>query len=593
MAKHKMIYPTLAMALDAEYRTDDLKKLAGFICPKVPTRKAERIEAIVGTFFKDLKKVFEQLSPLGQNAVSETVHTWGGIFEGRMFAAMYSASPWPRSENSCGVTWDLIHLFLINGHIPTDLLGKLKSIVPKPPDDEIDYIDADIAEDDYFDEECTVRETSRAALANLSTLLNLVADKKIRVSAKTGRATAATVRKLDDLLYDGDWYDSDGNEGDEIGPIQSFAWPLLLQGGGLAKADGSFLKLTPAGRKALKNDVAGGIKTAWKKWEKTKIIDEFSRVTAIKGQKSNRGRTMTSLVRRRPMINMLLEDLQPGKWIEIDELARVIQATSLYSFDMVNYGWKLYFLDQHYGHLDYHDTWPLLQLRYLLVYLFEYCATLGLIDVVYKSPHGARPDYQSCWGADDLTFLSHCDGLQYVRVNYLGAFAFGRIDEFEEKKDNSVLYAFDGRDVIFTGDNTIPPGQALYLEKIAERKEVDRWRLSVSSLLSAIRGGESLAEIRMMLVDASAAGFSKEVEQLFKDVEQRTTAFVDVGKTTLIECSSEFRKLALTHKKLSSLCLPAGEKYLAVLPGKEKLFAKALESAGFIIGHNRVVRQGR
>ncbi|MEA3548967.1 MAG: hypothetical protein U9R66_15075, partial [Thermodesulfobacteriota bacterium] len=543
MAKHKMIYPTLAMALDAEYRTDDLKKLAGFICPKVPTRKADRIEAIVSTIFDDPKKVFDQLSPLGQNAVSETVHTWGGIFERRMFAAMYSASPWPRSENIYGVTWDLLHLFLINGHIPMDLLEKLKSIVPKPPDDEIDYID-DITEDDYFDEDCIVRETSRAALANLATLLNLVADKKIRVSAKTGRATAATVRKLDDLLYDGDWYDDD-----EIGPMQSFAWPLLLQGGGLAKVDGSFLKLTPAGRKALKNDIAGGIKTAWKKWEKTKIIDEFSRVTAIKGQKSNRGRTMTSLVKRRPMINMLLEDLQPGRWIDLDELARVMQTTSLYSFDMVNYGWKLYFLDQHYGHLDYHDTWPLLQFRYLLVYLFEYCATLGIVDVVYKDPQGARSsDYSSCWGTDELSFLSHCDGLQYVRVNDLGAFALGRTDEFEVKNDNIDLFAFEGSDLLFIGDGTIPPGQALYLEKIAERKEVDRWRLSASSLLAAIYGGESLAEIKMMLGDASADSFSKEVEQLFKDVEQRSTAFVDVGKTTLIECGSEFRKQALTHK---------------------------------------------
>jgi hypothetical protein len=48
-----------------------------------------------------------------------------------------------------------------------------------------------------------------------------------------------------------------------------------LQGGGLAKADGWFLQLTPAGRKTLKKDFPGGIKTAWQRWEKTKIIDEF------------------------------------------------------------------------------------------------------------------------------------------------------------------------------------------------------------------------------------------------------------------------------------------------------------------------------
>ncbi len=573
MAKHKMIYPTLAMALDAEYLTADLKKFTAVICPEMPTRKDERIEAIVRIIFNDPQSVFRQLTSLGQNAVSETVHTWGGILEGRMFVNKYFASPWSQPEGSDERNVNLLRLFLINGHIPTDLLKKLKDIVPRPPEDDIGYTEY------VDDDESTVRETARAALANLATLLNLVVDKKIRVSAKTGRATAATVKNIDDLLHDGDWYDED-----EIGPMQSFAWPLLLQGGGLAKGDGSFLKLTPAGHKALKKDLAGGIKTAWTKWEKSKIIDEFSRVTAIKGQQSSRGRTMTSPLKRRPMINTLLEDLQPGRWISVDELDRVMQTKSIYSFDMVNYDWKLYFLDQHYGHLDYNDTWPLLQFRYLLVYLFEYCATLGLIDVVYEDPHLARDDYKSCWGTDELTCLSHCDGLEYIRVNDLGAFVFGHTDEFEEKKESADLYAFEGADLFFVGDGVIPPGQTLYLEKIAERKEVDRWRLSVSSLLGAINSGESLAEIRTMLAEVSSAGFSVEIEQIFKDAEQRSTAFVDVGKTTLIECHREFRKQVLAHKKLSNLCLPAGEKHLAILPGREKEFAGALESIGFVIG---------
>ncbi|HID72594.1 TPA: UDP-glucose/GDP-mannose dehydrogenase family protein [Candidatus Micrarchaeota archaeon] len=283
---------------------------------------------------------------------------------------------------------------------------------------------------------------------------------------------------------------------------------------------------------------------------------------------------MTTPVRRRPMIHNLLEDLQPGRWIDLDELNRVMQSNSLYSFDMVNYSWKLYLLDQHYGHLDYHDTWPLLQFRYLLVYLLEYCATLGLVDVAYRDPGGARSDYHECWGTDDLTFLSHCDGLQYIRVNDLGAFVLGYTDSYEVKNDNSEVLEFEGTDLLLIKGTSLPPGQTLYLEKIGERKNGDRWSLSITSLLGAMKGGESLAEIRKMLESISSAGFSTEMEQLFQDVEQRSTAFVDVGKATLIKCDTEFRKQVLTHKKLSGLCLPAGENYLAVLPGKEKLFAK-------------------
>ena len=576
MAQPTHIFNTLSDALDITYRTADLQTIASIICATVPTRKAERIEAIVTTLFKDPETIFNQLHPVGQSAVAETIHNWGGHYEGRMFINKYSSSPFALPEGSDKRTERLIDLFLVQRQVPRDLMEKLRAFVTKPTEDEIHYVDDDTVLGDHY----TVRETSRPALENLATLLHFTADKKMRVSAKTGQATTATSKKIDDLLYEGDWYD----EEDEVFPMQSFAWPLLLQGGGLAKADGSFLKLTPAGRKTLKNDLPNGIKTIWKKWEKSKIIDEFSRVTAIKGQKSHRGRTMTSLAKRRPMINMLLEDLEPGKWVSVDELLRVIQATSLYSFEMVNYDWKLYIVDQHYGHLDYHDTWQFLQFRYLLVVLFEYYATLGIVDVTYQSPYEARTDYLECWGSDELDFLSHCDGLQYIRVNDLGAFALGHTDEFVIQNYSDNLYTFEETEILFTGSDTVPPGQVLYLEKIAERKEIDRWHLSATSLLGAINAGESLAAIKETLGTLSSTQFSKEIDLLFQEVEQRSTAFVDMGKATLIKCNREFRKQILTHKKLSNLCLPAGEMHLVILPGKEKAFAGLLESLGFVIG---------
>jgi len=576
MAQYQKNYPTLEMVLDAEYLTADLKKLADLICSRVPSRKDERIQTIIQTLFNDLPGIFGKLSPLGQHAVSETVHTWDGVFEGRMFINKYMASPWSPAQNNGRRKKELLDLFLISSRMPGDLLERLQTIAPMPPKDNVGYTE----NEDVLDEGLTVRETSRAALENLATFLTLAADKKIRVSAKTGKATAATVRKMSDLLYEPDWYDDP-----ELGPIQPFAWPLLLQGGRLAKADGSFLQLTPAGRKALQKDLAGGIKTAWQRWEKTKIIDEFSRVTAIKGQKANRGRTMTSPVKRRPMINTLLTDLQPGKWISIDELARVMQTKYSYSFEMVNYDWKLYFSDQHYGHIDYNDTWPLLQFRYLLIYLFEYCATLGLVDVAYQHPQGARyEDYSSCWGTDDLLYLSHCDGLQYIRINELGAFVMGHTDDYVAQEGKNDVYAFDGTDLLISDAGAIPPGRELYLEKIAERTEVDRWRLTISSLLTAISGGESLTEIRKTLESSAAKKFSRELEQLFNEARQRSTAFVDVGQTTLIECTPESRKKALTDKKLRSLCMPAGEKYLVAVPGKELKLAMAIKSTGFILG---------
>ncbi|MDY0221720.1 MAG: hypothetical protein RBR67_11340 [Desulfobacterium sp.] len=124
------------------------------------------------------------------------------------------------------------------------------------------------------------------------------------------------------------------------------------------------------------------------------------------------------------MINEALTCLAPGRWIGVDELERFMCSES-YTFQMTNYEWKLYFGDPHYGLLDYNDTWPLLQLRYLFIYLFQYCATLGVVDICHKHPNNARPEFRSCWGADDEPFLSQCDGLMQIRLNNLGAYVLG------------------------------------------------------------------------------------------------------------------------------------------------------------------------
>jgi hypothetical protein len=44
--------------------------------------------------------------------------------------------------------------------------------------------------------------------------------------------------------------------------------------------------------------------------------------------------------------------------------------------------------------------------RYMLCLLFEYAATLGLVDVAFIPPAGARRDYHKLWGTDDLLFFS-------------------------------------------------------------------------------------------------------------------------------------------------------------------------------------------
>ena len=56
----------------------------------------------------------------------------------------------------------------------------------------------------------------------------------------------------------------------------------------------------------------------------------------------------------------------------------------------------------------------ILEGRYTLAVMFEYAGTLGLLDLNYVHPIGARNDFQANWGSDDLGALSRYDGLRAI-----------------------------------------------------------------------------------------------------------------------------------------------------------------------------------
>ena len=107
-----------------------------------------------------------------------------------------------------------------------------------------------------------VRCTAPDALSNLVAVLELTADGQMRCSAATRRPLTATVRLVEDALVAGDYYDGadlrprtahhgTGAHRDGGEPIAAFAWPMLLQAGGLARLAGTGLELTPRGEAVL------------------------------------------------------------------------------------------------------------------------------------------------------------------------------------------------------------------------------------------------------------------------------------------------------------------------------------------------------
>jgi hypothetical protein len=261
-----------------------------------------------------------------------------------------------------------------------------------------------------------VRWTAPDALSNLVAVLELAADGQLRYAAASRRPSAATVKLIEDVLVAGDFYDSGE-------PIAAFAWPLLIQVGGLARLTATRLELSPRGRATLERPSYEALGALWARWLASVSQDELARIEAIKGQR--RPGTLTSAVTRRAAVAAALAGLEPGAWTGVGKLLGTLRAQRppLVAPRSLRALWRLYVLDSYHGSLGHAGprAWDLVEGRYALCVLFEYAATLGLIDVAYTDPRGARDDYRALAGAGQLECLSRYDGLVTIRVNELGA----------------------------------------------------------------------------------------------------------------------------------------------------------------------------
>jgi hypothetical protein len=264
-----------------------------------------------------------------------------------------------------------------------------------------------------------VRGTGPDALSNLVAVLELAADGQLRCAAATRRPLAATVRLVEDALVAGDYYD----RRDQGEPVAAFAWPMLLQAGALARLAGTRLELTPRGEAVLAGPCYPALGALWDRWLRSVSQDELTRIEAIRGQR--RTGTLTAPARRRAAVADGLAALAPGVWVEVDALFAVLRAQpaplAVAASPLTQ--WRLYLTDPRHGSLGPAGpkAWNVLEGRYALCVLFEYAATLGVVDVAYTAAWGARADYRGLRGADGYDSLSRYDGLAAVRVNDLGA----------------------------------------------------------------------------------------------------------------------------------------------------------------------------
>ncbi len=576
-----------------------------------PTRKADMVKAIESHLAGDrLRKLWDRLDEKQQLAVREALHAPFGVFDRQQFEAKYGSLPAGLGTTHTRRRARPLHLFLYPRFrqamevslVPPELARRLAAFVTPPPEATVAAAD-ELPEAVELPQSGPVRRGEKPSLARVSltrrdmertaphdllAVLRLIDGGRVAVSATTRRPAAAASQRVAEVLSGGDFFEpTTGNKPKRvqaIGPIRAFAWPCLVQAARLAELRGSRLALTKAGRAALAAPPPQALRRLWERWLKSTLLDEFSRVENIKGQSRGKGkRTMTAPAGRRVAIADALAQCPVGRWVRFDDFSRFMQAAS-FDFDVTRNPWNLYLLEPGYGDLGYdgsHD-WHILQGRYLLCLLFEYAATLGLIDVAYIDPRGAREDYTHMWGADDLEFLSRYDGLQYFRLNPLGAYCLGLADAYESSAPpaRAALTVFPG--LWLQAGAPLSPEERLLLDTYADAEADGVWRLSRDKTLSALESGHDADELRRFLAARDDQPLPETVEGFLRAAERGARALTLRGAALLIECAdAEIAARLATDASTAGVCLRAGERLLVVHTTSEKAFRKAARALGY------------
>ena len=582
-------------------RNDDLSYRLKLLEIKLKQpRKAELIDALKTAYAGNgLEAIWKSLSRLEQAAIAEACYAPDLAYDASRIRAKYGDVPLfckrPEDERSYrSYSWNskdatrLNLLFYIPRDsreriVPSDLASRLREFVPKPEALSVSTLDAPVAETGLF-----VRETEHESLVDVMALLRLAESGKMRISAKTGNVSKAVCGAMLECLGNGDFFPGElayreGKQSyeQEIGPIKPTAWARLLEVGRYVTQSGSRSKLTPAGIKALSRAPHEIIEHLWEKWLTNAKYDEFNRIDDIKGQRS-KGH-MTAKPPRRSAIVEALSDCPENQWIAVDKFSEYMLGAG-HEFDVSRDLWKLYLCDRQYGSLGYDGFggWNIVQFRYLLCFLFEYAATLGLIDIAYVHPRDGLNDFCGQWGADDLGWLSRYDGLRAFRITNLGAYCLGLTSDYKpsQLKSSLALRVLPSlRIELLSG--TLSPAEKLQIETWAESISQGIWQLEASRALEAVERGQSVEDFTEFLQRCDDQPLPETVIGFLKASQSDGQAVRNRGEAQFFDCrDAGTATIICAQRELQGQCFRCGETLLAVPESHVTKFRKVVRSLG-------------
>lgn len=594
---------------------DHLRPLALLVGDDAPKRKPELVAQLANAMLSrdKVRKLYAQLDSLAQQAVQEATHHPIGLLQRDKFVARHGEMPvFSRpSEKKPSGSYDydrhkrptqVALFFPANDLLPSDLRKILLEFVPRPSAFVLPTIQelpasnhqtwktwkSNRAVEESEDTPLLVRATAREAEHDLRAVLRLIEAGRVRVSDKKRLPTAASQKAVAEVLQGGDFYSEVASDEWKHDPafdltIKAFAWPMLLQASALTQKSGDNLTLTAAGRKALAGSASTVIRSVFQKWRTSNVLDEFRRVEAIKGQDKG---GLSALAARRQSVLDALAACPSGAWFAVDDFFRFLRATDR-DFILSHRPYELYIAEHYYGNLGYdsQNAWEQLQGRYILTVLFEFAATLGLIDVAYVPPQGVRRDFSDRWGTDDLSCLSRYDGLLYVRINPLGAWCLGVAERYETPAPavSDVLQVLPNLEIVVTKP-PLPASDRLVLDRFGKPQSEGVWKLTPTKLRAVLEEGGTLDELDEFLSSRSSGGLPQTVAVFLKDQRESAGRLRDLGMTRLIECADPaLARMLVGDSQLRGKCHLAGDRWLVFRTEDEAVVRRGLRRLGHIL----------
>jgi hypothetical protein len=342
------------------------------------------------------------------------------------------------------------------------------------------------------------------------------------------------------------------------------------------------LKLTAEGQVMLRGFSPEAFRAGVKRFLGDDEFDELHRINHIRGQTGKGRRWITAPGLRKTLVKTALSTLPVGEWLEYEEAHRVAVASGEEWDVLAEDAGVLYFAELQYGVIN--DLGGL-NSQWLRAVFLESFATLGLFDVGYVYPHWLWPDLGDSWGIDDLSYCGRYDGLLYVRLNPLGAYALGYTDRYEAAiaagpKALQILPDLEVRGAAVS----LNAADRAMLELMAVARDERNWVLDQGRILSHVESGGTVAELRQFLETSAEGGMPDDMATYLDAIEHRVGAFRRTREAVLLEWEDEqLARYLAGEVSTAALCHHAGGNRLAVAKDQLTAFRRAVKKLGFVV----------